>query len=284
MSGTTWATTALPPVWLGPGAVTDPRALGRFGDLTGVPLVAGPVAAGARRRRTGRTVIHGLGVGGVDHDDARAVGEGTAEELLGWASSRGLTVCVALRGETTGDLAAVLDRLRRSPAGSAVAAVEVDLRHADDQQVLRSMARCREASPRDQPLLARLSVAAPDLVARARAAVAGGAGAVVVSGQVPLGPGRWWSGPSTAALCLSGLRLLHQAAAEQRWPGVPLVAAGGVHDTDSARAAVRAGASAVQLGTALWADPTILWSVRSALEADRAHPPAPASTDPRRSP
>ncbi|WP_122261076.1 hypothetical protein [Ornithinimicrobium cerasi] len=266
----------LPRVWLGPGAVSDPRALARFGDLAGVPLVAGPVAAGARRRRTGRTVVHGLGVGGVDHQDARAVGVGAAEELLGWATARGLSVCVALRGESPEDLASVLDRLRRSSVGSAVAAVEVDLRTADDQQVLRSMARVREAAPRGQLLLARLSIVAPDLVARARAAVAGGAGAVVVSAQVPLGPGRWWSGPSTAALCLSGLRELRAAAAEQRWPGAPLVAAGGVHDAASALAAVDAGACAVQLGTALWADPLLLWAVRSALEPGRpAHAPHP---------
>lgn len=256
----------LGPVWLGPGAVSDPRALARFGDLRGVPLVAGPVEAGARRPRTGRTVVHASGVGGVDHDDARAVPVSAVHQLLGWASARGLVVCLALRGETTGDLAAVCEQIRRSPDGGGVRAVEVDLRTADDQLVLRSMARVREACPRDQRLLARLAVGAPDLVARARAAVAGGASAVVVSAQVPLGPGRWWSGPSTAALCLAGLRALREAAAEQRWPAVPLVAAGGVHDAASATAAVRAGAAAVQLGTALWADPTLLWVVRDAVQ------------------
>lgn len=257
----------LAPVWLGPGAVSDPRALARFGDLRGVPLVAGPVEAGAQSSGPGRTVVHATGVGGVDHDDAVGVAVPAVEELLGWASARGLAVCLALRGETTGDLAALCDQVRRSADGGVVRAVEVDLRDADDQRVLRSMARVREACPRDQLLLARLTVAAPDLVARARAAVAGGASAVVVSGQVPLGPGRWWSGPSTAAVCLAGLRTLREAEAQQRWPGAPLVAAGGVHDAASAAAAVRSGAAAVQLGTGLWADPTLLWVVRDAVEA-----------------
>src|SRR5690606_31726323 len=133
----------------------------------------------------------------------------------------------------------------RSVEGDAVRAVEVDLRGADEQTVLRSMSRVREAAPRDQQLLARLAAADPDLVSCARSAVAGGATGVVVSGQVPLGAGRWWSGPSTAALCLAGLRLLTTGATEQRWPGAPLVAAGGVHSAAAARAALAEGASSV---------------------------------------
>lgn len=263
----------LPPVLLGPGAVTDPRALARFGDLTGVPLPVGPVEAGVRRTGAGRPVVHRPGVGGLDHDDARSVSVDAARGLLAWASTRGLTACLAVRGASTGDLAAVVDQVHRSLEGDAVVAVEVDLRGADDQTVLRSMARVREAAPRDQQLLARLAAGAPELVACARAAVAGGATAVVVSGQVPLGPGRWWSGPSTAALCLAGLRTLRTAAAEQRWPGVPLVAAGGVHGAASAADAVVEGASAVQLGSALWADPTLLWTVRDAVTRSLSPPP-----------
>ena len=256
----------LPPVLLGAGAVTDARALARFGDLRGVPLTVGPVESGSRRARAGRPVVHVTGVGGIDHDDLRAVSVAAARELLGWVSTRELTACLAVRGRTTGDLAAVVDQVHRSVEGDCVALVEVDLRGADDQTVLRSMARVREAAPRDQLLLARLSASDPGLVACARAAVGGGAGAVVVSGQVPLGEGRWWSGPSTAALTLAGLRALSRAAAEQRWPGAPLVASGGVHGAASALDAVREGAAAVQLGTALWADPTLLWRVRDALE------------------
>jgi dihydroorotate dehydrogenase (NAD+) catalytic subunit len=257
----------LPPVLLGPGAVTDPRALARFGDLTGVPLAVGPVESGSRRTRTGRPVVHRLGVGGLDHEDVRGISVHGARELLGWASARGLSACLAVRGETTGDLAAVVESVHRSIEGDVVDAVEVDLRGADDQTVLRSMSRVREAAPRDQQLLARLSAGDPELVACARAAVAGGASAVIVAGQVPLGPSRWWSGPSTAASCLAGLRTLRVAATDQRWPGAPLVAAGGVHGVESALDAVAEGAAAVQLGSALWADPTLLWVVRDAVTA-----------------
>lgn len=271
----------LPPVLLGAGAVTDPRALLRLGDLRGVPLPVGPVEAGARRARTGRPVVHRVGVGGLDHDDVRPVGVDAARELLGWAGGRGLTACLAVRGATTGDLAAVVEQVHRSLEGDVVELVEVDLRGADDQTVLRSMSRVREAAPRDQRLLARLAAGTQDLVACARSAVAGGATGVVVCGQVPLGPGRWWTGPSTAALTLAGLRALRAAAAEQRWPGAPLVAAGGVHGAASAVAAVDEGADAVQLGSALWADPTLLWTVRDAVAAAldrRGAVPTPSDT------
>ena len=269
------AGSALPAVWLGPGAVTDPRALARFVDLVEVPLPVGPVTAGSRRARTGRTAVHGTGVGGVEHDDAGGVSVAGATELLSWASTRGLSACLAVRGSSPGDLAAVVAQVCRSVEGDAVSAVEVDLRGAAEQEVLRAMARVREVAPRGVLLMARLGALDPDLVACARSAVAGGAHGVVVAGQVPLGGGRWWSGPSTAAVTRSGLRQLRQAATEQRWPGASLVAAGGVHDVTTARRAVADGASAVQLGTALWADPTLLGPVLRAVHEARDSGPGP---------
>ncbi|GGK74246.1 hypothetical protein [Ornithinimicrobium pekingense] len=274
----------LPPVLLGVGAVSDPRALARLGDLSGIPVPVGPVEAGVRRARAPGSVVHRVGVGGLDHDDATAVSVDAARELLGWAATRGLGGCLVVRGTTTGDLAAVVEQVHRSLEGDAVMAVEVDLRGADDQTVLRCMSRVREAAPRDQRLLARVSATDPALVACARAAVAGGASAVVVSGQVRLGPRRWWSGPSTAAVCLAGLRALRVAAAEQRWPGAPLVAAGGVHGPAAALDALAEGAASVQLGSALWADPSVLWTVRDAVAAGLPRagddvPPTQSRTD-----
>ena len=207
------AGSALPAVWLGPGAVTDPRALARFVDLVEVPLPVGPVTAGSRRARTGRTTVHGTGVGGVEHDDARGVSVAGATELLSWASTRGLSACLAVRGSSPGDLAAVVAQVCRSVEGDAVSAVEVDLRGAAEQEVLRAMARVREVAPRGVLLMARLGALDPDLVACARSAVAGGAHGVVVAGQVPLGGGRWWSRPSTAAVTRSGLRRRRRCSA-----------------------------------------------------------------------
>lgn len=258
----------LPPVLLAPGAVSDPRTLARFGDLTRVVLPVGPVRTGEPDPTTAPPPVLGTGVGGVEHASSPGYAVPDALELVRWCASRGLSCVLSVRGRSAGELAEVVQRVRLSLDADAVAAVEVDLRGADDQSVLRAMARVREAAPRDLLLLARLSALDPDLVPVARAAVAGGAGAIVVCGSVRLGPDRWWSGPSTAAVGRAGVEELVGAAAQQRWPGAPLVAAGGVHDVRTARAALGAGADAVQLGTALWADPTLLWRIGDAL----AHP------------
>lgn len=259
----------LPRVWLAPGAVDDPRALLRFGPLDEVALPVGPVVVG--RRRAPRAVL-GTGVGGVEHLLSPGYTVAQALDLLRWAGTRGISCALSVRGGSTGELAEVVGAVHRSLEADAVGSIEVDLRGADDQAVLKAMARVREGAPRDLLLLARLSALDPELVAVARAAVAGGAGAVVVCGSVRMGEGRWWSGPSTATLTRSGVRTLTAAAEDNRWPAVPLVAAGGVHDVRSARDALASGAAAVQLGTALWADPTLLWQIADDLRPGGAPP------------
>ena len=60
-------------------------------------------------------------------------------------------------------------------------------------------------------------------------------------------------------------------------PTVPTIGCGGVHDLRSAQAYLDAGASAVQVGTALLHDPTTVARLRAALPSrdhrahDRAH-------------
>ncbi|HSP60125.1 MAG TPA: hypothetical protein VLO09_03610, partial [Ornithinimicrobium sp.] len=66
------------------------------------------------------------------------------------------------------------------------------------------------------------------------------------------------------------------------WPGALLVASGGVHSPATVRAAVEGGASAIQLGTALWADPTLLSTLRAAVEARPAAAPGPRPVPDRR--
>ncbi|ANS77591.1 Dihydroorotate dehydrogenase, catalytic subunit [Serinicoccus hydrothermalis] len=256
----------LPRVLVAPGAVDDARGLVRFGTLDGLLVPVGPVVG--EPERVGPAVVHGAGPGGLEHGSAPGVGLLTAVDRLRWCATRGLRAVVAVRGTVHGprEPAVLAGRLCRGLEGDAVAAVEVDLREADDQHALRVLARLREETPRDLLLLARLSALQPDLVGVARGAVAGGAGGVVVCGSVPLDEGRWWSGPSTGAVSRAGVRRLASAAREQRWPVVPLVAAGGVHDLASARSALAAGATSVQLGTALWADPTLLWTIAHDLE------------------
>src|SRR5690606_19960551 len=104
------------------------------------------------------------------------------------------------------------------------------------------------------------------LVAAARAAVAGGATALVLCGAVPAHPeGSWLAGPAVAPVTERLVAEVTAATGQGRVPDVPLVAGGGVVDTETALRMLRLGARGVQLGTALLADPDLLWRVHEAL-------------------
>ena len=75
------------------------------------------------------------------------------------------------------------------------------------------------------------------------------------------------SGPAVAPVALRCVVEVHRAL-----PDVPTVGCGGVHDLRSANAYLDAGASAVQVGTALLHDPTTVARLRAALDPSRSHP------------
>jgi dihydroorotate dehydrogenase (NAD+) catalytic subunit len=247
--------------------------LARFGDLTELDgVLIGPVGAPPGPGRVTTPPRLRPVPGGVVHAQASVLAaEQVAGHQLPWLRARGVKVTVAVRGRSGGELADHASRLRRSLDFEAVAGVEIDLRgepSADPQVCLKLLARLRESLPRDLPLTAKLGPECPDLVAAARAAVAGGAVALVLAGAVPAYPeGRWLAGPAVLPVTEGLLQRLTDAIAQGRVPDVPLVAGGGVHDEASALRLRGLGAAGVQLGTALLADPGLLWRVHAALAA-----------------
>lgn len=245
--------------------------LARFGDLSELDgVLLGPVGPppGAGRPTSAERLRPVPG--GAVHAPAAVL---SAEEVAGvhlpWLRARGVPVTVAVRGRSGGELADHAARLRRSLDFEAVAGIEVDLRgepSADPQVCLKLLARLRESLPRDLSLTAKLGPECPDLVAAARAAVAGGAVALVLSGAVPAYPeGSRLAGPAVGPVTEGLLERLTAAISQGRVPEVPLVAGGGVHDEASALRLRTLGAAGVQLGTALLADPGLLWRVHAAL-------------------
>lgn len=118
------------------------------------------------------------------------------------------------------------------------------------------------------PILAHLPVRDPvPLLALARAALAGGADALVVGGPFPaLAVGdsaaptpAWLCGPATHP---QALRLVAELAAAIN---APLVGIGGVADLAGARRMLAVGAAAVQIGSALLADPWAAGRIAEAL-------------------
>ncbi|QDO88894.1 hypothetical protein FNH13_11625 [Ornithinimicrobium ciconiae] len=241
---------------------------------------------------------------GLVHRPARVLPTDlVVQDLLPWFRARGLAVTVAVRGGTLGEVVSVLQALRRSLDFTTITAVEIDLAttreetlptlgglssispsaswSADPQASLKLLAAVREQLPRDLLLLAKFGGECPDPVATARGAVGGGARALVLSGSVPaLSEGHHLVGPATGVITLGLVRRIHAAIAAARVPQVPLVAVGGIHNVETARAAIAAGATGVQLGSALFADPALLWEVHAALLAGGPEHDGPMATEP----
>jgi dihydroorotate dehydrogenase (NAD+) catalytic subunit len=119
------------------------------------------------------------------------------------------------------------------------------------------------ASAARRPLWAKLSPNTPDLVEVAAAAVAAGAEAVTVANTVlgmvidtearrpMLGAGRGGlSGPAIRPVAVRAVYDTHEAH-----PDLPIIGVGGIAAAEDAVQFLLAGATAVQVGTATFADP-----------------------------
>ncbi|HEV2767536.1 MAG TPA: dihydroorotate dehydrogenase [Acidimicrobiales bacterium] len=126
-----------------------------------------------------------------------------------------------------------------------------------------------------RPRWAKLSVGAGDLVAVAAAARVGGAEAVTLINTVPAmaidpatgrrrlgGPGGGLSGPAIHPVAI---RAVHDVTAAV--PDLPIVGVGGVASGEDAAELLLAGAVAVQVGTATFADPRAPAAVLAGLRA-----------------
>ncbi len=184
-------------------------------------------------------------------------------------------VVASIWGSTVGEYERAAEMLAEAPP--QVVAVEVNLScpnteagrrmfagsASDTRKVLEATGGC------GRPRWAKLSPAVSDLIGVAEAAADGGAEAVVLTNTLPgmaidvakrrpvLGGGT--GGVSGAALHAVALRAVfdvHAALSE-----LPIVGVGGIECGADAAAMILAGASAVQVGTATFADPRAPWRV-----------------------
>jgi dihydroorotate dehydrogenase (NAD+) catalytic subunit len=142
----------------------------------------------------------------------------------------------------------------------------------DPAQLERLTALCRQATAR--PLWVKLSPNAPDLVGTGRAAVAGGADALTLINTLramaidadlrrPVLATRCGglSGPAIKPIALRMVWEVHRAL-----PEVPLVGIGGIETGRDVAEFLLAGASAVQVGTAIFRDPAAPLRILEELE------------------
>jgi dihydroorotate dehydrogenase (NAD+) catalytic subunit len=193
---------------------------------------------------------------------------------------RGAVVAVNVFGERMEEYVEVIARCEREEGVAAyelnvscpnVSAGGMEFGH-DLAQLERLTRMCRDATRR--PLWVKLSPNAPDLVGTARVAVAGGADALTLINTLramaidaekrrPVlarGCGGL-SGPAIKPIALRMVWEVHRAL-----PEVPVVGIGGVESGRDAAEFLLAGASAVQVGTAIFREPVAPLRIVSELE------------------
>jgi dihydroorotate dehydrogenase (NAD+) catalytic subunit len=126
-------------------------------------------------------------------------------------------------------------------------------------------------------MLVKLAPDAPDIVATARVSVESGADGLTISNTMPAmaidvdtrrprlaATTGGLSGPAIHPIAVRLIHLVYRAVAKPA--GVPIVGAGGVLTWEDAAEFILAGASAVEMGTALFADPKSPRKVARGLE------------------
>jgi dihydroorotate dehydrogenase (NAD+) catalytic subunit len=194
-------------------------------------------------------------------------------------SGTGAAVVASVWGSSPAEYRAVAEAVAAAvragrPGASAVVAVEANIScpNVEDRQrmfahsadgVRSAVGACVEGLAGVRPLWAKLSPNVTDLPALAGAAVGAGAAAVTLintvmgmaidpaTGQRLLGAGG--GGLSGPAVHPVAVRAVFETRAA--WPDLPIVGVGGVATGVDAAELIAAGADAVQVGTATFADP-----------------------------
>lgn len=260
------------PVMTASGCAAAGRELGLFIDVTALgAVVTKSIFLSARAGRptprmaeTPSGMLNSIGLQGPGI-------ESFVEKDLAWLVDQGARPIVSIAGDSTGEYIELARRLR---ATGVVAALEVNIScpnvenrglvfACDPDSAARVIAGVRRETVPGVPVLAKLTADVTDIVQVARACVDAGAdGLSLINTLLGLTIDATTLRPSLAGVTggLSGpamrpvaLRCVYQVHAAM--PDVPIVGIGGVRTGADALEFVAAGASAVQVGTAVFGDP-----------------------------
>lgn len=244
---------------------TDLTALGGFvtRSITLDPRPGGPVPR-VVESPAGLVAATGLPNPGVD--------QFLATELP-WLLQRRVRVFASIAGTGLAEYAQLARRLTEAPgltgievnlaAPDAAALGLADVR--DPFQAAGLVGACRREVPRGVLLMVKLGLDPSHAVEAARTVADAGADAVVLGNAVPAampdGRAAGLGGPAITPIALRCVADVHAVL-----PELTLVGCGGITTTDDARAFLAAGATAVQVGTALLHDPTTAARIAAELE------------------
>lgn len=237
--------------------------LQRLGGVIPKTVTARP-RAGNPTPRTVETPSGMLNAIGLDNDGI----DHFIDHHLPYLRTVGTAVIANVAGESEDDFVALAERLAPEPG---LAALELNIScpnvsHGldlgiDPGAVKRLVARIRQVFP--HPLIAKLTPNVTDIVVIARSAAEGGADAVSLVNTFR-GMAIDWKrrrpilandvgGLSGPAIKPMALRMVWDVA--RALPDLPIIGIGGIWSADDAMEFLVAGASAVQVGTATFADP-----------------------------
>jgi dihydroorotate dehydrogenase (NAD+) catalytic subunit len=227
--------------------------------VTALPRAGNPTP---RTVETAAGLLNSIGLDndGIDH---------FLEHHLPYLRSLGTAVIANIAGETETQFVELAAKVGNAPG---VAAVELNLScpnvsHGldlgiDPATVERVVQRAVAACP--APIIAKLTPNVTDIVAIARGAQAGGADAVSLINTLRGMAVDWrrrqpilaatYGGLSGPAIKPVALRMVHEVA--RALPSLPIIGIGGITSLPDVMEFLVAGASAVQVGTATFFDPT----------------------------
>lgn len=243
----------------------DVAQIGAF-TTPSVQLRADEGRPGPRMTGTPSGLLASVGLPGpgavavIDHD-------------LAWLAQHGARVIVSIAGETTDEFVALTRAFYGNPA---VSMLEVNLSSPDPVAASRIVAGVRRAAHPGTPVFAKLGPDGGDIVAAAKACVDAGAdGLSMINAPLGLvldleamrpalgGATGGLSGPAIRPIAVRCVWHVHRAL-----PSVPIIGCGGVASGRDALEFLLAGASAVAVGSAIFADPTAPVRVRDELSAE----------------
>lgn len=276
------------PVMTASGCAAAGRELGQFFDVAELgAVVTKSIMLSARSGRptprmaeTPSGMLNSIGLQGPGIE-AFLAGD------LPWLAGAGARTIVSIAGGSVDEYAVLAERLRDAP-GLSIIEVNISCPNVESRGEVFAcdpaaagavLSAVRAAADPAVPVFAKLSPDVTDIVAIARACVAAGADglslintllgmAIDPASMRPVlaGVTGGLSGPAIRPVAVRCIWQVHQAL-----PGVPIMGVGGVRSGLDALELVLAGASAVQVGTVIFGDPSapvrVLAELRAALEA-----------------
>lgn len=274
------------PLMTASGCAANGKELHRFGDIAGLGAfvtksVKRDPQSGRGTPRMAETpsgMLNSIGLQGPGID-------AFVQHDLPWLRSVGATAVVSIAGASSGEFAEVAQRLVAAPDFAAVRAIEVNIScpnvanrglvfACDPDSSIEVLRLVAAEVPADVPLLAKLTPDVTDIAAIAGAALAGGAHALTMINTLLgiridtermrphlFGTTGGLSGPAIRPVAVRAIWQVHGAMRAGRIPVAPIIGVGGVRSGQDALELTLAGASAIQVGTAIFNDPQAPWRV-----------------------